>query len=150
MKFPMGFTVNGSVAVCDRFPDVPRMFTAPVPMGAVVLAVSVNVVVPVVGSGLNEAVTPLGNIVAEKVTLPVKPFSGVMEMVLVPLVPWVMLRLPEVDRRKFGPDAGQLLTRLAALMVPIPVAKSHPVVATKAGPKEVLEVERTPTVAPSR
>jgi len=130
VKFPIGFMFTASVAVCSRLPEVPRTVTVPVPMGAVLLAVRVSVLVPVAGFGLNDAVTPLGNDVAEKVTLPVKPFSGVMERVLVPLVPCVIARLPEVERRKFGPEAGQLFTRLAALIVPIPVAKSQPIVAT--------------------
>jgi len=80
--------------------------------------------------GLKDAVTPLGNPEAEKVTFPVKPFFAVTVIVLVPLVPCVMARLPkEEEREKFGPVAGQLFTRLAALTLPMPVAKSHPVVA---------------------
>jgi hypothetical protein len=45
-----------------------------------------------------------------------------------------------------GLTPGQLLTKLAALTLPIPVAKSHPVVVPYAGPKELLEVESTPEV----
>ena len=129
-KFPVGFTVSDSAVVCAMLPDVPRMVTRVVPIGAVPVAVSVNVLRLVVLLGLKDAVTPLGNPEAEKVTLPVKPFFGVTVMVLVPLVPCVMARLPEEEEReKFGPVAGQLLTRLAALTLPMPVAKSHPVVA---------------------
>ena len=36
--------------------------------------------------------------------------------------------LGEAESEKFGPEAGQLFTRLAALTLPIPVAKSQPVV----------------------
>ena len=46
------------------------------------LAVSVNVLVVVVGFGAKPAVTPLGNPEALRVTLPVKPFSGETVMVL--------------------------------------------------------------------
>ena len=38
----------------------------------------------------------------------------------------------------------QLLTRLAAFTVPMPVAKSQPVLVAKAGAKDVVLVERTP------
>jgi len=44
----------------------------------------VSVLVPVVGFELNAAVTPLGKPDAERVTLPLKPFNGVMVIVLVP------------------------------------------------------------------
>ena len=43
--------------------------------------------VVVVGFGLNPAVTPFGNPEALKVTLPLKPFTGLTVMVLVPLLP---------------------------------------------------------------
>jgi hypothetical protein len=67
------------------------MVMAAVPMAAVVLAVKVNIVVLVPGFGLNAALTPLGKPEAEKVTLPLKPFAGVMVMMLVPLAPWKTL-----------------------------------------------------------
>jgi len=43
--------------------------------------------------GLNAAVTPLGRLDADKLTLPLKPFCGVTVMVAAPLVPWTTLRL---------------------------------------------------------
>jgi len=69
------------------------MVTVTAPVAAVLPAVSVNVVVPVVLVGLNEAVTPLGRPEADKLTLPLKPFCGVTVMVLVPLAPWVIVKL---------------------------------------------------------
>jgi hypothetical protein len=63
------------------------MLTAAVPVAAVLLAVSVNVLVLAVLLGLNDAVTPLGRPEADKLTLPVKPFCGVTMMVLAPLAP---------------------------------------------------------------
>jgi len=42
-KFPVGFTVSDSAAVCAMLPEVPRMVTRVVPIGAVPVAVSVNV-----------------------------------------------------------------------------------------------------------
>ena len=54
-------------------PTLPVMVTVAVPVAAVLLAVSVNVLVPVVLAGLNDAVTPLGRPDADKLTLPLKP-----------------------------------------------------------------------------
>lgn len=113
-----------------RLPDVPVMVTVAVPIAAVADAVSVSAVETGSGFELKEAVTPFGRPEAEKVTLAVKPFWGVTLMMLPPLVPCVIVRLAgEADSVKlgFGAAAGQLFTRLAALTVPMPVAKSQPV-----------------------
>ena len=50
------------------------MVTETVPIVAVLLVVSVNVLAVLAGFGLNNAVTPLGRPDADKVTLPPKPF----------------------------------------------------------------------------
>ena len=63
------------------------------PVVAVLLAVSVSVLVLVVLPGLNDAVTPLGRTEVARLTLPVKPFVGLIVMVLAPLVPWVRVTL---------------------------------------------------------
>jgi hypothetical protein len=63
------------------------MVTVAVPVVAVLLAVSVNLLVPPVLLGLNDAVTPVGRPDADKVTLLLKPFCGVTVMVLAPLAP---------------------------------------------------------------
>jgi len=63
------------------------MVTVTVPGVAVPLAVSVSVLAVVVVVGLKDAVTPLGRLDADRLTLPLKPFCGVTEIVLVPLVP---------------------------------------------------------------
>jgi hypothetical protein len=75
------------VVVCVKPLDVPVIVTGDVPVAAVLLAVSVSVLVEVAGLGLNAAVTPLGTPVVDKVTLPEKPFDGVMVIVLVPALP---------------------------------------------------------------
>jgi len=73
--------------------------TVDVPVAAVPLAVSVNVLVLVVLVGTNDAVTPLGRPDADRATLPVKPFCGVTVIVLFPLVPWVIVTLAgDADR----------------------------------------------------
>jgi hypothetical protein len=69
----------------------------------VALAISVSVLVKAIGFGLNAAVTPLGKPDAERVTLPLKPFTGAMVIVLVPLLPCVMVALfGEGESVKFG------------------------------------------------
>ncbi len=80
-------TVRLSVVVFVKLPDMPVMVMGLVPVAAEALAVSVNVLVEVVGFGLNPAVTPLGRPEALKVTLPLNPLDGSTVMVLVPLLP---------------------------------------------------------------
>ena len=88
-----------SVVVFDRVPEVPVMVTVTVPMAAVLLAASVSVLVVVVGFGLKDTVTPLGRLEVNRLTPPVKPFSGETVIVLVPLLPWVTVTLlGEADR----------------------------------------------------
>jgi len=126
VKFPDGFTVNVIVVVCVKLPDTPVIVTVTVPVAAVPLAVKVSVLVVVAGLGLKAAVTPLGRPDAERVTPPLKPVTGVMVMVLLPLLACAMVTLFGLaESVKFG--SGQLSTRLKAFTVPIPVAKSQPV-----------------------
>jgi hypothetical protein len=148
-KLGAAVTVRDIEAGIAKMPDVPVIVTVTVPVVAVLLAVSVSVLVAVAGLGLKDAVTPLGRPDADKLTLPLKPFCGVTVIVLVPLVPCTMLKLPGDAERVnvgFGPPVGQLPTRFVALRVPIPVAKSQPDVAPYAGLNELLEVESTPWV----
>src|SRR6267143_4353081 len=103
LKFGPRFTVRAIVVVCVRPPDVPVIVTVKLPVEAVLLAVSVSVLVLVVLLGLNDGVTPLGRPEADKLTLPVKPFCGLTVIVLVPLFPWVIVRLyGDADKLKFG------------------------------------------------
>ena len=76
------------VVVAIVVPDVPVMVTVEFPAVAVLLAVSVSTLVPVVEFGENDAATPLGRPDADKVTLPLKPYFGVMMMVDVTLPLW--------------------------------------------------------------
>jgi hypothetical protein len=84
-------TVKPSVAVCVSDPDVPVTVTVALPVAAVLLALRVNVLDPVVLAGLNDAVTPDGSPDALNATLPLKPFCGEIVSVLVPLEPCAML-----------------------------------------------------------
>src|SRR5260370_41863105 len=83
----------------DKFPEVPVSVTVACPVVAVLLADSVSLLVPVVLLGLKDAPTPLGRPEADKLTLLLKPFCGVMVIVLVPLAPWTMLRLLGEEER---------------------------------------------------
>jgi len=106
-----GFTVREIVALFDKLPDVPVIVTVTVPEAAVLLTVSVNVLVLAVLVGLKDAVTPLGNPVADRPTLPVKPFCGATVMMLVPLDPCgIVTLLGEAESEKFGGGATGILT----------------------------------------
>jgi hypothetical protein len=99
------FTVKVRVVVCVTLPETPVMVRVDVPVAAVPLAVSVSVLVVVVELGLNAAVTPLGRPAMLKLTLLLKPFSGLTVMVLVPLLPCTTVtELGLALRLKSGPD----------------------------------------------
>lgn len=120
-----------TVVVLVKLPDEPVTVTFAAPTAAVPLADRVRRLEPVAGFTLNVAVTPLGKPETVKFTLPLNPFSVSIAIVVEPDAPWTMAKLPgEAERVKLGcvEEDGQLLTKLAALTVPMPVAKSHPVV----------------------
>jgi hypothetical protein len=109
------------------------MVTVTVPVAAALLAASVNVLVPVVLVGLNDAATPLGRPEADKLTLPLKPLCGVTVMALVPLAPWVIVKLlGDAERVKFG-GAVTVSERVVAFdklpEVPVTVTVTVPVAA---------------------
>jgi len=85
--------VRESVVVFVKLPDVPVTVSVTVPVVAVLLAVKVSVLLLAELLGLNDAVTPLGRPDADKLTLLLKPFSGVIVMLLVPLAPRTTLRV---------------------------------------------------------
>ena len=120
-------TVSASVVVAVRLTEVPVMVTVADPVVAVLLAVRVITLVPVVGLVPNAAVTPLGKPDAASVTLPVNPFTSVTVMVLVPLPPWVIVRLlGESERVKLGDDdegASRLISPVV-FGLPQPVHRS--------------------------
>ena len=107
------FTVRAMVVLFVKLPEVPVMVTVAAPAVAVLLAVSVKVLVAVAGLGLKEAVTPLGKPDADKLTLPLKPFWGVSEIVLEPLAPSMRVRLlGEVESVKFGAGVEEALSEM--------------------------------------
>src|SRR5271163_3777770 len=102
------------------------MVTVAVPVVAELLAVSVSTLVPVVGFVPNAAVTPLGRPDAARVTLPVNPPTSVTVIVLVPVPPWVMVRLlGESESVKLGvADPAKVLIRPLVFGLPHPVHRS--------------------------
>ncbi len=82
------------------------------------------------GSGIPQT-GPVGRPDAVKFTLPLNPFRALIVMVVEPAAPWRKVKLAgDAERVKLGrgEDKGQLFTKLEALTVPMPVAKSQPVV----------------------
>lgn len=131
VKFPWGFTVREKFVMLVKLLELPVTVTVKVPVAAVPVADRVKTLLEVAGFVLNEALTPFGKPDAVRETLPLKPFRGLIEMVVEAEVPCRIVRLDgEAESRKLGcvVDEGQLFTRLAALTVPMPVAKSQPVV----------------------
>ena len=86
-------TVSEIVVLWVRLPDIPVTVIVADAGAAELAAVSVSVLVVAVAAGLNEALTPEGKPVTDRVTVPVKPFDGLTVIVLVPLAPAAMLRL---------------------------------------------------------
>jgi len=110
-KLAGAFTVRETVVVLVKLPDVPVMVSVTVPVVAELPAVSVKVLVPAVLLGLNDAVTPLGRPDADKLTLLLKPFSGVTVMVLAPLAPCTIVKLlGEAETEKFGDGGTAVVT----------------------------------------
>ena len=119
-------TVRAIVVVAVKLPDVPVMVTVAVPVVAVLLAVNVRTLEPVVGFVPNAAVTPLGKPDAARVTLPLNPFTSVTEIVLEPLLPSVTDRLlGEADSVKLGvAEPARRLIRPVVFGLPQPVQRS--------------------------
>lgn len=129
VKFPCGFTARETLAVLVRLPEVPVTVMVKVPTVAVPLADKVKTLEAVAGFVPKLALMPLGMPEADKFTLPLNPFTGLTVMVVEPAAPWRIATLEgDAERVKLGCVAEvQLLTRFAALTVPMPVAKSQPV-----------------------
>jgi hypothetical protein len=124
------------VVVCLRLPDVPVTVTVTVPRGALLLAVNVSVLVDVAGSGLNDAVTPLGSREAESDTLPVKPPDGAIVIAVLTEDPRETDTLfGEADSVKSPPTAAAFTVRVTDVAcvrlpdVPVTVTVEVPVAA---------------------
>jgi hypothetical protein len=101
-----------------------------------VVEATVNVIVedpvPVIEVGLKPTVTPVGSPLAVKVTAESKPPDTVLVMVEVPELPCTTDTEPgEADKLNPGVDdvPARAFSKFAPFMLPMPVAKSYPVVA---------------------
>jgi len=130
------------VAVRVRPPPVPVTVTVAGPVVAVLEAASVRLALaPVVETGLNAAVTPLGSPLAVNATLLANPPVRAMLTLLVPLAPLLNVRLVALGESvKFGVAGALTVRRIVVVRVsPPPV----PVIVTLAGPVvAVLEAAR--------
>ncbi len=146
-KFGGGFTVRETVALLVKLPDVPVTVSVTVPVVAVLLAVKVSVLLLAVLPGLNEAVTPLGRPDADKLTLPLKPFSGVMVMLLVPVAPCTIVTLlGDAEREKVGCGATAAVTDTLSKVA---VAKAEVVRLLTASPTYTFGAMLTVWLAPN-
>lgn len=122
-----------TLVVAVRVPEVPVMATVAAPVVAVLLAVSVSTLVLAVGLVAKAAVTPLGSPAAASDTLPVNPPAPTTEMLLFPLLPWVIDKLDgDAERVKLGGTVTLSLTVADAFRlpeVPLMVTVAAPVVA---------------------
>ena len=97
-------TLSGIMVVTIRLPEVPVMVSVLVAAAAEAPALTVSVVVPEVGLGEKDAVTPLGRPETARVTLPENPYSGVTVTVVVVELFGFTWRLPEeLEMAKVGP-----------------------------------------------
>jgi hypothetical protein len=101
---------------------------------AVLLAVSVSTLVPVVGLVPNAAVTPLGKPDAASVTLPVKPPTSVTVIVSVALLLWVTERV-DAEGASVKLAAGLTVSVIVVVAVTVP---DVPVIVTVAAPVVVV------------
>lgn len=133
VKVGIGVTVRAMVVVVLKVPEVPVTVIVSVPSVAELLALRVSTLVEVVDFRLKEAVMPVGNPTAERVTLPAKPFNGVMVIVLLPWLPWATRNAPgAADNVKLGAGVTvRLIATVCARLpeVPITVTIAVPVVA---------------------
>jgi len=127
-------TVRAMEAVAVRPPEVPVIVTGTGPPNvAVLLAVSVTTLEPVVGLVANAAVTPLGNPETASVTLPLNPLAPFTVIVSVLLLPWATDREDaEVERVKLGDGLTVTATLVDADKLP-----EIPVMVTVTGPPTV-------------
>ena len=102
---PGALIVRARLVVAVRVPDVPVIVTFVVPPAAVLLAVGVSTLLPLVGFVPHEAVTPLGSPdVTARLTLPVNPYRESTVMVLVPVALNPIAKLAgEAESEKLGP-----------------------------------------------
>jgi hypothetical protein len=124
------------VVVWVREPETPVIVTLTVPGVAVLPAPRVSTLVDVVVEGLKLAVTPVGTPAADRLTDPLKPFSGVTVMVMVLWrPPRRKVRLADEAESEKSATAGAFTVRVTVVVwvsvpeTPVTVSVTVPVAA---------------------
>lgn len=92
-------TVSDTTVVCVKLPEIPVTVTLYDPTATALLTVSVKVLLLVVLTGENAAVTPLGIPLADSATAPAKVPIGCTVIRLEPLPPWTAVALVELSEK---------------------------------------------------
>jgi hypothetical protein len=139
-------TVKAMVAVCVSVPLTPVTVIVAAPSVAVLDAVKVRVLVPVVEAGLKAAVTPAGNPLAVKATAPVNPPEGVTVRTLELVAPCATETLAGLAAKvKLGVWTAVTVKLRVAVCVRVPLT---PVMVTVAAPRvAVLEAVKVSVLA---
>src|SRR5215471_3981430 len=128
-----------------RVPLVAVTVTLAAPVVAVLDAVKVKVLVPVVEAGLKLAVTPAGRPLTLNATLPLNPPLGVTVTVLVPVPPWATVTAVAV-REKSGGCTAFTVRLIVVVLVSAPL---EPVTVTVAAPiAAVLDAVKVRVLVP--
>lgn len=114
-------TLNATVVVAVRLPEVPVTVSVLFPTVAVLLAVSVRVLPLVVGFGENDAVTPLGSPDTERLTLPLNPKRSFTKTNVLPLLPRPMATEPPLERVKLGAWTARARVVVVVMLPEVPV-----------------------------
>lgn len=129
-------TKAGCVSIPPELVPVTAITNVPAGVPLVVETVNVDVPDPLIDVGLKLAVTPVGDATtfADKVTLPVNPFPGVREIVVVPAVPpgvrFNVLGEAESVKKALAVETGARASIMPCPFgVPQPVTMSKPVMA---------------------
>lgn len=127
-------TLKRMVVVWVSVPLTPVTVIVEVPMVAVLDAVKVSALVPVVDAGLNAAVTPAGSPLALRATLPANPPEGATVIVLAPVPPCATETLAgAADKAKLGVLLVTVRTSVAVCvsvpLTPVTVMVAAPTVA---------------------
>ena len=118
-------TVSTMVVALLSVPDTPVTVTVAIPAVAVLSALKVRELLPVVLDGLKTAVTPLGKPDTPKATVPLKPFSPATLMVLLPLPARGTARLLAEDvRLKLGTTTVNAMVVVLLRLPEVPVMVS--------------------------
>jgi hypothetical protein len=116
-----GAMVSAIATLLVRVPDVPAIVTVAVAAAAALAAVKVTTLVWLVVMAPKVAVTPDGRPEAASATVPLKPFSAVIAIVLAPLAPGLRLTLAGVaETVKLGGAVTVIV--IVALLVAVPAA----------------------------